>query len=375
MMRIRRRKVLIRPRLQLKLVLVFTGVSILTLLLQYILFITLATRFAERMPSGGEYLTDALPGMSIQALLSSLAVLLPTSLAVGVACTFRIAGPVHKLEGYLRGLARGEAHGPCRLRKGDELGELCDAINAVAERMRESGALMDDADADARDDGLGAAAAVDGPPVLRHPGRRSRAGISMIEALIVMMVLSIAMGMFATTMSSMASQRRINRETSVATEAARVTLERMRERPFAEVSAHTTPNPADDPGGAGSAPGPTFEVAPLAGATGRVVLPMLLPVADAEELLEDLLGAVGGLLGGGGASPPPPAPDPDIPQLREDYEDVRLGMPRDLNGDGVIDQVEHCHDYVILPVLVQVEWSGSFGAREVRLYTQLTAMD
>ena len=44
-------------------------------------------------------------------------------------------------------------------------------------------------------------------------------------------------------------------------------------------------------------------------------------------------------------------------ELREDMVDPGLGMPRDLNGDGVIDGLNHASDYVVLPVRIEVRWS------------------
>jgi hypothetical protein len=61
----------------------------------------------------------------------------------------------------------------------------------------------------------------------------------------------------------------------------------------------------------------------------------------------------------------------DTGELREDIEDEALGMPRDLNGDGEIDAVNHAKDYLLLPVRIRVEWSGLTGDRSYELYTVL----
>ena len=57
--------------------------------------------------------------------------------------------------------------------------------------------------------------------------------------------------------------------------------------------------------------------------------------------------------------------------LREDRVDPLLGMPRDLNGDGVIDAEDHADDYRILPVRIRVDWSDSSGARSFAICTTL----
>ena len=59
--------------------------------------------------------------------------------------------------------------------------------------------------------------------------------------------------------------------------------------------------------------------------------------------------------------------------LREDVVDVGLGMPRDLNGDGIVDGVGHDNDYVVLPVRVRLSWTGVSGNRTVELTTMMMA--
>ncbi len=55
--------------------------------------------------------------------------------------------------------------------------------------------------------------------------------------------------------------------------------------------------------------------------------------------------------------------DPNNPAvLREDIDDSVLGMPMDLNGDGLIDANDHSGDYVVLPFSVVVEWRTMRGA-------------
>jgi len=56
----------------------------------------------------------------------------------------------------------------------------------------------------------------------------------------------------------------------------------------------------------------------------------------------------------------------------EDTVDADLGMPRDLNGDSVVDDQNHADDYIILPVRVVIRWQGMFGERSLRVVTMLT---
>jgi len=57
--------------------------------------------------------------------------------------------------------------------------------------------------------------------------------------------------------------------------------------------------------------------------------------------------------------------------LREDIEDPLLGLPRDLNGDGIIDSENHAKDFVVLPVRVRVRWRGVTGIRTVEVCSLL----
>ena len=58
-------------------------------------------------------------------------------------------------------------------------------------------------------------------------------------------------------------------------------------------------------------------------------------------------------------------------ELREDYVDAELGMPADLDGVPGIDDDDHSGDYRILPVRVQVQWSGVSGTRTLAVETVL----
>jgi len=47
-----------------------------------------------------------------------------------------------------------------------------------------------------------------------------------------------------------------------------------------------------------------------------------------------------------------------------------LGMPRDLDGDTLVDAANHATNYRILPVHLRVEWKGVAGDASFDLYTQ-----
>ena len=156
----------------------------------------------------------------------------------------------------------------------------------------------------------------------------------------VLVVLTVAVGMLSSTMVSTARLRPIQRETALASEAARAQLETMRARPFDELFALYNADPADDPGGAGTAPGAAFAV----------------PALDPQTGDED--GLVGVVRMPAAAAP-----------LREDAADASLGLPRDLDADGELDGADHAGDYEILPVEIRLEWKGAAGPQDLVIYT------
>jgi prepilin-type N-terminal cleavage/methylation domain-containing protein len=152
-----------------------------------------------------------------------------------------------------------------------------------------------------------------------------RRGFSLVEIVVVFAIVTIAISMFARTLASAKRLDPMATETTVAASAARTMIEKMKNHPFEQVFALYDKVPGDDPGGAGTAPGAQFDVEGLTpptpgGKCGTIEFP-----------------AQGGL-------------------LREDVEDANLGMPRDLNADGVVDGLDHSADCVIMPVRIRIDW-------------------
>lgn len=158
----------------------------------------------------------------------------------------------------------------------------------------------------------------------------------------VMMVIA-AGGLFAAMLESR-SLERVNDESSRAYAAAERMLEEIAGSEFERIFAAYNSTAVDDAGLA--APGATFVVAGLPaqagdpdGIVGRIEFPATAGVPAAR--------------------------------LREDIDDPSLGMPRDLNADGVVDALDHSGDYLLLPVRVHVEWNGFSGDRAVAIETLL----
>jgi hypothetical protein len=136
-----RRIKLIKARIQIRLIAWFASMAAISLLFQFTLLGLSLSELAMTMPAGGDYLSEATPGMLLRVLALSFGVLLPLICGLGVLVTFRLAGPIYRFEQHLGAVARGEDPGPCRIRQGDELHELCGLINSALETAhgRESG--------------------------------------------------------------------------------------------------------------------------------------------------------------------------------------------------------------------------------------------
>ena len=132
----KRKKKLINPALQLRLIGTFFGVAGICLLLQALLLGLYLTEAARAMPAGGPDLLTRIPALIRNSLFVSFGVFVPLVLAIGIHRTFRMVGPIYRFEQHLKGIARGEDMGLCRIRKRDDLQELCRLINAAVQRLQ-----------------------------------------------------------------------------------------------------------------------------------------------------------------------------------------------------------------------------------------------
>jgi len=127
---------LIRPRLQLRLMLSFLGISLLALFLQYLVFMRVVTELSVELPNDGNLLMSEIPRRLLWVLLLTTGFLLPTTLYVGVLVTRRVAGPIYRFEVFLEQVVRGEKPKDCSLRNGDELKDFCALLNQATAPLR-----------------------------------------------------------------------------------------------------------------------------------------------------------------------------------------------------------------------------------------------
>ena len=172
---------------------------------------------------------------------------------------------------------------------------------------------------------------------------RPRGGFTLLELMIVVSVLLVTLLAMSQSLVASMKLNGVNRETALATDGIREITEVLEGvEDFSMLFALYNANPADDPGLPGSAPGAAFAV------------PGLSPVeTDPDGRVGEIVFPTLGF------------------ELREDLLDANLGMPRDLNGDGVVDAANHAGNYRILPVLLRLRWKGSGCERSMEVRTLL----
>jgi len=172
-----------------------------------------------------------------------------------------------------------------------------------------------------------------------------RAGFTLLEIVMAMTFLVVGLLAFVEAIVISAASAEGAREQALASQQVRAIIEQMKAQPISQVFRLYNAAPGDDPGGAGTAPGPNFGVAGLNAAR------------------DDVDGQVGEIL-----FPITPG-NPSV--LREDLFDPRFATPRDLDGDGKIDSADHSGNYRLLPVVVRARWLGRAG---VTTYTAKTLL-
>lgn len=168
-----------------------------------------------------------------------------------------------------------------------------------------------------------------------------------------MPIVLVALGMLVQMFTSGTGLREMGREDGIAITAAQTVVEEMRNEDFRQLLALYNADPFDDPAGPGTAPGNRFDV------------------TDLLELETDPDGVVGEVL-----LPTWNAGSEVAPawQVREDLDNAAVGTPRDLNGDAIIDDLDHAADYTLLPVVIVLRWRSRLGPREIRLTTVLAEL-
>lgn len=132
-----RRKKLIQPGFQLRLISRFAGLAALAMLLQFGLLTFQVMRGTSSLGPDGAELAVHLPGMLLSVLGLSALIVAPIVFFVGLTLTHRIAGPIHRIEAFLTEVNEGRATKPLSFRKGDEMRQLIASLNSATADQRE----------------------------------------------------------------------------------------------------------------------------------------------------------------------------------------------------------------------------------------------
>lgn len=140
-----RKKKLIKPALQLKLAGIFMGAALAVVSIQAYTLNKTTLALASYLPNDQELFRKLWPDYFLQNTALAGLLILVAMFGVGVAVTFRIAGPLYRFERYLRDLRDGTETGPCNLRANDDLKEFCDLLNEATAPVRARNQAAQDA--------------------------------------------------------------------------------------------------------------------------------------------------------------------------------------------------------------------------------------
>ena len=129
----RRKRVLIKPELQWSMVATCSLVVLAALLVQGAVLTFTLHQVADTLPTEGLLVLEAVPSVLTTSILTTLALLAPLVLALGLRYSHRIAGPLHRIEQTLLAVQRGEPRRVGSLRKGDQLVELAALVDHALE--------------------------------------------------------------------------------------------------------------------------------------------------------------------------------------------------------------------------------------------------
>lgn len=183
----------------------------------------------------------------------------------------------------------------------------------------------------------------------KQPVAATNSGMTLVEVMIALSVAAIGMLGFSQAIIAAVALNEANQEEALARAGAQEFLESCQGVTFDEVFARFNLNDLDDPA-AGPIFGGSFAVEGLQaqdgdpdGMVGEVQFPTIFLVDNREV-------------------------------LREDVVDAELGSPQDLNGDNVIDDLDHSEDYLLLPIRVSVSWRGRAGPSQIEFRTILSGL-
>lgn len=113
--------------------LAFSTAIMCAYVIYYTMMITMGDKLANIYPQGR--LVAIVNAVNIRILFSML-LIAPLIILIGVYASHKIAGPIGRIERFLKSVAEGDLSLPLTLRKNDELVSLAGGINGVVESIK-----------------------------------------------------------------------------------------------------------------------------------------------------------------------------------------------------------------------------------------------
>lgn len=133
---VKRRRRMIRPDLQWKVILGIVGVSLVITLINAHIPLLGLWKFKDIQGPGNQALVQHMETVIIACFAISLFLTLSLSTWLGTALSFRFCGPIFAMKRYLLGLRDGTWGHECHLREKDDLQDFKDALNEGVAAMR-----------------------------------------------------------------------------------------------------------------------------------------------------------------------------------------------------------------------------------------------
>ena len=140
----KRKKKLVLPHVQLKLVTGFFCCSALAVIVQSLVLHYFLAGLAEEIPKAQAEISMHVPRLLAMTILMTFALLAPLTLFIGINLSFPIVGPMRRFERFLLDTLDGKNPPDCSIRETDELQEFCRLINLVTKSSRTGSASTDE---------------------------------------------------------------------------------------------------------------------------------------------------------------------------------------------------------------------------------------
>lgn len=129
----KRRQYIVAPAFQLKYVGLLLGILFIAAIVSayvvyYTAMVNMGGKLASVYPQGR--LASIVSAVNFRIFLSFL-VISPIVFIIGILASHRIAGPIYRMESFLKKVGSGDLRGKITLRQGDELITLAEGINSM----------------------------------------------------------------------------------------------------------------------------------------------------------------------------------------------------------------------------------------------------